>query len=296
MSRILLMINPKSRSGEKATQEITEALRTCGHSIIIPEDKESRDDPNEFIRKNKTQADFVIVGGGDGSVNHLLPGLVDTQLPLVVYPLGTANNLARTYNIPFDAKGICDLLKEGQVIYIDLGEVNNNLFVNVAGLGLSTEINRHVPHTMKRHLGVLAFILTAFKMFFKMNPFRAWIDGGKGEIKTRSWQISVCNGKHYGSGLTIKHDASLDDGKLHLLSTEVKNFWEGIKLIPTLYSGHYKRHHEVTLLTSDHFHIRTKRTLKIDVDGDLKTQTPAEFKVHINALKILVAKPEIKTE
>lgn len=289
MSRILLMINPKSRSGEKASEDISKALKDCGHSITIPEDKESHDDPNEFIRKHKGLVDFVLVGGGDGSVNHLLPGLVDSQIPLVVYPLGTANNLARTYELPSDVQEICDSLSRGQVVDIDLGTVNGLYFVNVAGLGLSTEVNRHVPHKLKRYIGVMAFILTAFRMFFKMSPFRAWVSSDREkEVKTRSWQISVCNGKHYGSGLTIKHDASLDDGKLHLLSTEVKSFWAGLKLIPTLYSGHFKRHHEVTLLTSHTFTIRTKRKFKIDVDGDLKTETPAEFKVLRNALKILI--------
>lgn len=288
MSRILLMINPKSRSGEKASEEISEALRNDGHSIIFPEDKESRDDPNKFIRNHKDKVDFVLVGGGDGSVNHLLPGLVDSNLPLVLYPLGTANNLARTYQLPNAIKDICLLVSQGKVIDIDLGTVNGIYFVNVAGLGLSTEVNSNVSHKLKRYIGVMAFIFTAFRMFFKMSPFRTWIKGDGQEVMSRSWQISVCNGKHYGSGLTIKHDASLDDGKLHLLSTEVKSFWSGIKLIPTLRSGHYKRHHEVTLLTADSFMVKTKRKLKIDVDGDLKTQTPAEFKVVRNALKILV--------
>ncbi len=290
MSRILLMINPRSRSGEEATEEISEALRGCGHSIIIPEDKESHDDPNEFIRKNKNQADFVLVGGGDGSVNHLLPGLVDSQLPLVLYPLGTANNLARTYSLPQNINEICQSLAHSHVVSIDLGLVNGLYFVNVAGMGLSTEVNRNVPHKLKRYLGVMAFILTAFRMFLKMKPFKATVKGQEKEVHTRSWQISVCNGKHYGSGLTIKHDATLEDGKLHLLSTEVKSFWSGIKLIPTLYSGHFKHHHEVTLLTAESFVIKTKRVFKIDVDGDLKTQTPAEFKILRKALKILVPK------
>lgn len=290
MKRILLMINPNSRSGHLASENVSEHFLGQGYSIIVPEDKESRDDPNEFIRKNKDLADFVLVGGGDGSVNHLLPGLIDTQLPLVVLPLGTANNLARTYNLPTDPLEIEKLIQSGEIISIDLGVVNNIHFVNVAGLGLSTEVNKNVPHKLKRYLGVTAFAMTAFKMIFKMNPFRAWIHDGNKEIRSKSWQISVCNGKYYGSGLMIKHDATLDDGKLHLLSTEVKNIWNGFRLLPTLFNGRYDKESEVTLLTAEKIRIRTKRVFQIDVDGDLKTQTPAEFSVKRKALKILVPK------
>src|SRR5690606_5275063 len=108
------------------------------------------------------------------------------------------------------------------------------------------------------------------------------------QILTRSWQISICNGRHYGPGLTINCDATLHDGKLHLLSTEVRNLWTGLKLVPTLFTGDYKKELEVTSLAAENFFIRTKRTFSIDVDGDLKTTTPAEFKVAKNALKLVV--------
>jgi YegS/Rv2252/BmrU family lipid kinase len=285
------MINPHSRSGASATTSISEALKSSGHTITTPSEKESDTDPNAFIKKHQGQADFVLVGGGDGSVNHLLPALVETRIPLIVFPLGTANNLARTYELPFDPKLVPEMIESGQVVDIDLGVVNGIYFLSVAGLGLSTEVNKNVPAWLKRYLGVLAFILTALKMAFKMNPFRATIKiDDKEVVNSKSWQISVCNGKYYGSGLAIKHNATLDDGKLHLLSTEVKSLWSGFALIPTLYKGQYKKDDEITLLSGKKISLQTKRKFKIDVDGDIKTSTPAEFSVIPKALKILIPK------
>ena len=287
MSRILVLINPKSRSGAAARESICETLSKHNHSITIPEDDGS--DCNEYLLKHHASFDYILVGGGDGSVNYVLPSLVKTQIPVIVYPLGTANNFARTYGLTAEMDDLLKLIEDGKVVEVDLGIVNDIYFLSVAGLGLSTEVNLKVSSWLKRHLGVFAFILTAFQMMFKMNPFRAWIRKDKeDEVRSKSWQISVCNGKYYGSGLTIKHNATLDDGKLHLLSTEVKSIWNGFVLIPSFMTGKYKKDQDITLFSAKEIHIKTRRVFKIDVDGDIKTTTPATFSLAPKSLKVLV--------
>jgi len=88
--------------------------------------------------------------------------------------------------------------------------------------------------------------------------------------------------------MTIKHNATLDDGKLHLLSTEVKRWWNGFLLIKSFMTGHYKKDQDITLLSARELKIETRRKFNIDVDGDIKTTTPAYFKVVPKALKLLI--------
>ena len=291
MKSVLLLINPYSRSGAEARTLVREALSNMGLQALEPEEHKKNADPNEIILKYKDQISFVLVGGGDGSMNRVLPALMETQLPLVVIPLGTANNLARTFDIPTDTALAVELMTKGEEHLVDVGLVNDIPFFNVAGLGLSTEVNRHVSSELKKRLGVGAFIYTAIRLVTQMNPFRAEItvDGGK-PIFTKSWQISVCNGKYYGSGLAIKHDASLNDVKLHLLSTEVEKWWHSVKLIYSFMTGKFKKKHDVTLVSGREMVIHTRRKFAIDVDGDLKTYTPATFKVMPKAVKIIVPK------
>lgn len=288
-NRVLLLINPRARSGEKLRSEIITELETQGLHVLNQAKHEEDADPNEIILKYRDQANAVIVGGGDGSVNKVLPALKKTKLPLLVIPLGTANNLARHFSIPSNFKETLKLLREGRVVDIDLGEVNDILFVNVAGLGLSTEVNLRVSKKLKKHFGVFAFIFTAFQLVTKMNPFRAVITTDKKiALPTKSWQISVCNGKHYGAGMTIKHNATLNDGKLHLLSTEVKKWWSGLLLVKSFFTGRYKKEQEVTLLSAKELKIETRRKFNIDVDGDIKTCTPAIFRVVPKSLRIII--------
>jgi diacylglycerol kinase (ATP) len=289
MARVLVLISAKSRTGAGALEKVKEELALQGHQVLNTEEHKNDPDPNEIILKYQDEVDTVIVGGGDGSVNLSLPALMETKKPLLVIPLGTANNLARTYALPTDIKELVKLLKEGSLVEIDLATVNGIPFVNVAGLGLSTEINLHVSKWLKRHLGVLAFMITALQMVFKMNPFRAFITvDKKPRIETKSWQISVCNGKHYGAGMTIKHDATLDDNKLHCLSTEVEKWWQGFFLVKAFMQGRYEKGQDLKLVEGCEMKIETIRKFKIDVDGDIKTQTPAVFKVLPKSLKLWV--------
>ncbi len=292
MKKVLLLINPKSRKGADSIALAKEQLEGLGYSIINDPYQESLT-PNETILKHQKDLSFVIVGGGDGSVNAVLPSLVETQLPLVVIPLGTANNLARHYNLSTEMHDALNLINNGIKKKIDLGLVNGLYFTNVVGLGLSTYVNSSVPSKLKKIFGAGAFVLTAFYLSTKIRPFRLNILADGKSYTRRSWQISVCNGRHYGNGLTIKYNASLVDGKLHALSTEVSKWWQGFFLIPALIQGRYEKEKDVSLFEASEIELVTKRRLKIDVDGDIKTHTPAVFKVHKEALNLMVPKEEV---
>lgn len=286
---VFVVINPHSRQGNTVKEEVIKALNEKGARVLLPELHEENVDPNELILKHQEKMDLVCVAGGDGSVNHILPSLIRIKKPVLVIPCGTANNLARTYNIPLKPSEAVHELLSGDVKLVDIGLINNIPFLNVVGLGLSTEVNLHVNKKLKKIFGALAFVMTALSMVLRMKPFRAvvTVDGGR-PIFTRSWQISVCNGKHYGSGLTIKDDASLEDSKVHLLSTEVKKWWHSLKLVHCFIYGTFKKEDQVMLIAGKTIHIETRRRFWVDVDGDVKTTTPVNISVLPRQLSLLV--------
>lgn len=286
---VFVVINPKSRQGASVKDEVLKTLEDRGARVLLPELHEENTDPNELILKLSDKIDLVCVAGGDGSVNHILPSLLKINKPVLVIPCGTANNLARTYDIPLRPGEAVTSSLDGELRMIDVGLINDIPFLNVAGLGLSTEVNLHVNKKLKKIFGVFAFIITALTMVLRMKPFRAvvTVDGGR-PIFTRSWQISICNGKHYGSGLTIKEDASLEDSKIHLLSTEVAKWWHSLKLIHCFFLGTFKKEDQVMLISGKTIHIETRRRFWVDVDGDVKTATPVNISVLPRSLQLLV--------
>lgn len=56
--------------------------------------------------------DYVVVSGGDGTVNSIASILLDNNIdiPVGVIPAGTCNDFARSLNIPTDMKKCLDIV------------------------------------------------------------------------------------------------------------------------------------------------------------------------------------------
>lgn len=287
VKRILLLINPKARSGSNDPEKIKASLENAGHNVLLPTENDFR----KSIMSQKNNIDIVVVGGGDGSINYVLPALVETQLPLVVYPLGTANLLARSFGIKADVDELLEIVSNGDAAPIDLGMVNGIYFINVCGLGVSTEVNRSVSPELKKKTGALSFWLTGLKLIKRFEPFKIRITvDDQQPINSHTWQITICNGRKYAAWMTIQPDASYDDGKLRLLSTEISKWWEGLKLLPCYMKGNYKEDLDVNFKAGRKIKVETRKPLSIDVDGDVQTSTPALFEVKTKAMKIILPK------
>lgn len=281
--KALLLVNPHARRGEEVLNRASQHLQALGLELI----QESAENPQllpEIIRNYQKQVDLVIIGSGDGTVSAAIEGLLSTQLPLGILPSGTANNLARSLSIPTSLPEACKIIAAGHLERIDLGWVNGKYFFNVAGLGLSTQINRRVQKASKRRWGVLAYAATAFAVLWQIKPFEAEIRCDRQSIKVKTFQITVCNGRYYGSGLVVAEDAAIDDQRLDLYSLETESPWEIMRLLPAMSQG--KPDRGVRTLRGKEIEIYTKIPSAIDTDGEITTQTPAVFRVLPQAIGV----------
>jgi diacylglycerol kinase (ATP) len=289
MKKILLLVNSKARTGEGAFSEISKALKEAGYEVYPKNEQDRNQDFRKLIHEHHHVVDGVIVGGGDGTINYTLPSLAYTKIPLIIYPLGTANLFARSFDIKATPQDLIELLKTGKLKSIDLGMVNDKYFINVCGLGISTEVNKNVSSRLKRFTGPFSFWITGLMRLRSIRPIKMKLSvDNQMPIFTLTWQITICNGRKYGAWMTIEKEASYDDETLHCLSTEVQKTWDGLKLLPCYIKGEYKDQNEVNLLAGKEIRIETKRPFKIDVDGDIQIQTPAVFKVAPKALRIIL--------
>jgi YegS/Rv2252/BmrU family lipid kinase len=285
--RALLLVNRHSRHGQKRWYQAVEQLRMLGLELIEESTQNSQQLP-DLIRRYRHQVDLVIVGGGDGTLNAAIEGLIDTQLPLGILPLGTANDLARTLKIPPSLPDACEIIAAGNVHRIDLGWVNGKYFFNVASLGLSVQITQRLTKETKRRWGVLAYAVTAIKVIWQARPFRAEIRLNGECLRVKSVQIAVGNGRHYGGGMTVAHDATIDDSRLDLYSLEIRNWWQILGLLPALWQGRYSDGQGVRTLYGTEIEVYTRKPRAINTDGEITTFTPAKFRVIPKVLPVLV--------
>ena len=287
MPRALLVVNPNSRRGQEGAREARSCLAALGLELT-PDGTGPSPEPGELISRHRDRVDRVIVAGGDGTLNAAAQSLVGTGLPLAILPLGTANNLARTLDIPLDLTEACEIAARGQARRIDLGWVNGRYFFTTASIGLSVHITDALTSQTKRRWGPLAYAVAAAKALARSRAFHADIVWAAGRRHTRTVQIVVGNGRYYGSALQVADDAAIDDARLDLYSLEVRHWLELVALVPALRRGRHGSKESVETLRATEFKITTVVPRDINVDGEICLQTPARFRVVPRALEVLV--------
>ncbi|AFZ55660.1 hypothetical protein Anacy_0045 [Anabaena cylindrica PCC 7122] len=285
--RALLLVNRHARKGEENLLAAIHCLESLGFNVI-PESTENPTHLGDVIRQYHHEIDLVIVGGGDGTLNAAVDAVVETQLPLGILPLGTANDLARTLGIPNSLPEACQVIAAGQLQHIDLGWVNGKYFFNAASLGLSVKITQRLTTEVKRRWGIFAYAAAAFQVIWKSRPFSAEIRINGQSIHVKTVQIAVGNGRYYGGGMAVFHDATIDDQRLDLYSLEVKHWWEIIPLLPAMRQGRHIHWPSVRAIQGKEFEVYTRKPRPINTDGEITTYTPAVFRVIPMAISVLV--------
>ncbi len=283
--RALLLRNPKARRGQESLTPLLQRLEAGGLDVTL-ETFEALPEIARDIVRLRHRADLVIVCGGDGSVSSAALAAMESGLPLGIIPMGTANDLARTLDIPMDLVGAAEVIARGERRAVDVGTVNGHAFFNVASIGLSSELAQSLDPALKKRFGRLGYALAALKVLTGASHFGAKITEKGRTTEVETYQIAVGNGRHYGGGNVVEESAEIDDGHLDLYSLEMKNLWKLALMLRSFRSGTHGAWQEVRTARCVEFDIETRRPMPINTDGEIVTATPAHFKVHPKAISI----------
>lgn len=236
--------------------------------------------------------DLVVVGGGDGTVSFAAGRLAGTKIVLGILPLGTANDLARTLEIPSDLAGACVALAGGKVVDIDMGRANGQPFLNVASVGLSVGVTETLSPRLKRYFGPLAYGIAAVRAYSRHKPFRARLEFPDGDHDTLELenllQVAVGNGRHYGGGNAVSPTAGIDDHTLDLYAIPGAPLREHFRIARMLKDGSFVERNGVYHLTCQRVRLVTEPPMPVNLDGEIATATPADFTIERNAVHVVV--------
>jgi hypothetical protein len=98
--RVLLIINPGASRAEAALPAVSSWFsENSGATIVVAKSKKDR---KRELKVHGKKVDLIVIGGGDGTISKTLPQLLKLGKPFAVLPLGTANDFARTIELPMD--------------------------------------------------------------------------------------------------------------------------------------------------------------------------------------------------
>lgn len=283
--RALALVNPGARRAGQGLDSALARLRASGAEVAV----ETFSGPDEIafdIARRAGDFDALVICGGDGTLMRALPAILEAGLPLGVLPMGTANDLARTLGIPDDLAAAADVIAAGRLRTIDVGSVNGHPFFNVASIGLSVDLTRGLTPTLKRRWGRLGYAVAAMRVLGRARRFSAWIVENGQRTRTRTLQIAVGNGRHYGGGNVVEETAAIDDGHLDLYSLQMRNVWKLALGLRTFRSGMHGAWTDVLTARGIEFDILTRKPRPVNADGEIVTETPAHFRIHPKAVRV----------
>lgn len=291
-SRVALVVNTRSRTGLEAFERAGDLLRSLFGEVAATAVHSGDDLLPALDRALLSKPDLLVVGGGDGTIGAAAHRIANSRVALGVLPLGTANDFARTLEIPTEVQAAVDNLVHGKVVDVDLGQVDGATYLNVASVGLSVAVTRHLSPGLKKRLGPLAYPAAAAMAYRDHRPFSARLEFPDGDHEPLELddllQVAVGNGRHYGGGMTVAPSASLDDHLLDVYAIERGRLRDHISIAALFKNGRFIEHERVTHLTTRHVRLVTDPALPINVDGEISHSTPAEFTMLRNALLVIV--------
>ncbi len=284
--RLLVAVNPTASRVDTTLDELATWFGRNSEAHFVT--TSSQDDLRQTLLRYGQAVERIVIGGGDGTISNALPELLQLDKPLIVVPLGTANDFARTLGLPQDSLEAARIALNGRAHKIDVGLVNGRPFLNVASVGVAAKVSQAQSKGLKRTWRILSYLIGLLREARQARPFNVElaIDG------VPSWagavyQVSVGNGRSHGGGLTVAEDAAIDDGRLDLYLVIPGRLWQLVASLTHLKFGLAKPE-VLKRLSGVTVNLLTDRPRLINVDGELAMETPAMFGLLPKALTVMI--------
>lgn len=226
--KMLFIFNPHAGKSQIRTKlmDIVNLFTGAGFEIQIYA-TQGRGDATRAAADYGSQADCVVVSGGDGTLNETMCGLMQLQRrpPVGYIPTGTTNDFAYTHRLSKNMITAARTVMEGTPEAVDLGRLNDRYFTYVAGFGAFTDVSYKTPQEMKAVLGHPAYLLEGVKRLADLTPYRMRVETEETTLEDE-FLVGLISNSIRVAGIKGLHgkDVKTDDG-LHevLLVRNPKN-------------------------------------------------------------------------
>ena len=291
----IVILNSRSGPG---SAHLVPKLRSMAEALGVKCDIVSVRSPSNVIeasrRAAKSSYDIVIAAGGDGTINAVASELVGTGKPLGVLPLGTFNYFAREMGIPTDLEEAFRTCFEGETRSVTVGEVNGQVFLNNASIGLYPIILAVREQTYRRwgRSRLLAYwsVLVALLRLRLNMQLTITSDGKRQTIRTPL--LFVARNATQLEEFRVPGVRCVNEDGFSVYALRSIGRLGLIRVVWHALTAKLEPQYDFDMVCTSAMRVESRRMLRaVAFDGErVKMLAPIEFRVRQAALSVLVAK------
>ncbi len=240
--KLFFVFNPKAGKGKikTALMDIVDIFNKGGYEVIIRATQYPKD-AYEMTMKYADKVDLVVCSGGDGTLDEVVAGLVETgsKVPVGYIPAGSTNDFAGSLFIPKNMVAAAEMIMAENVYRCDIGKFNKQTFTYIAAFGLFTDVAYETDQDLKNILGHLAYLLEGVKRLFDIQSYHMKVTTEDEIFEDDFMYGMITNSRSVGGfkNLTGKN-VDMNDGLFEVtLITTPKNPMDMQEIISGLMSG-----------------------------------------------------------
>ncbi|MDD4029116.1 MAG: diacylglycerol kinase family lipid kinase [Caldisericia bacterium] len=239
----------------------------------------------DIAKKYQRSTDIIVCFGGDGTLNEILQGQIDSSASVFIFPSGTGNDIASSFGIT--PQNATEILLRGITKRVPIARVNNKPFLGVASCGFDTYVNaiaNNFPSFLKgrKIVYLLAILLSCFA--YRAPTMHVCLD--KKRIQGTYLLMAVGHGDRYGGGMRITPRAKRDDTFLDVCLIRDVNRFRLLTKLPLLMNGKHIVLPEVYYSKAKHVSIEGNET--IFADGEYRTKAPATYSISDSTIRMIL--------
>ena len=277
-----LIMNPRSGGGKVEKFDLKRKAEDLGAEVFLFGGPEPVDVIEVARQAVASGADLLGVAGGDGT-QALVAGIAaEHGLPFVVISAGTRNHFALDLGLDREDPSAClGALTDGVELLVDLGMINDRVFVNNASFGAYAEVVES-PAYRDDKLNTTLNLLPDLLQGHRGAQLVARVD----DVEINAPQALLVANNPYGTGdvAGLGRRARLDRGTLGVIGVTVSSARQAVDLIRGRHGT------EVTVLTAKKIEITADvPEIPVGVDGEsLSVPVPVIGTVRPRALRVWV--------
>jgi YegS/Rv2252/BmrU family lipid kinase len=288
LKRAFIVLNPRAGrgKGEGLEQKLADTARAEGWEVLVRTTRRAGEEADLAAHARDTGWPIVVAAGGDGTVHHVVNGLLadgPTDVTLAHVPVGTGNDYARSLGLrPAPVERNLPKVLSGKLRRFDVGRVIGEYFVNGMGVGFDAEVVRQTLR-MSHLSGFVLYLVAVYKTFGSFDPPDLEVESREFRQRARMMMLAVDIGTTVGGGFRMTPDAVLDDGLFDVCLIRRVGLGRFLRYVPRVARGTHGPIPEVTMFRTERIRVTgLSGPLAMQVDGELRY--PSDDTVEVTIL------------